>query len=128
MPGEEGGDMRFLLPGGPSPAALAALLSACRELDRAGAPSMLMWLQLYSVVSQQLLPHKGNTWARRSAQSVSGHVWPRKQCRRALKHILEINAGGHWPGSPTLALLEWELAGAAVAALGSLQGGLNCGW
>ncbi len=36
---EEAGsqDMRFLLPGGPSPATLAALLSACRELDRAGA-------------------------------------------------------------------------------------------
>jgi hypothetical protein len=32
-------------------------------------------------------------------------------------------AGGHWPGSPALALLEWELSGAAVAALASLQGG-----
>lgn len=28
--------MRFWLPGGPSPATLGALLSACRELDRAG--------------------------------------------------------------------------------------------
>ena len=45
--GEEGGDMRFLLPGGPSPAALAALLSACRELDRAGASYMLAFLHLY---------------------------------------------------------------------------------
>jgi hypothetical protein len=33
-----------------------------------------------------------------------------------------MNAGGHWLGSPALALLEWELSGAAVAALGSLQG------
>ena len=48
MPGEEGGDMRFLLPGGPSPAALAALLSACRELDRAGAPHMLVLLHLHA--------------------------------------------------------------------------------
>lgn len=35
--------MRFWLPGGPSPAALAALLSACRELDRAGVkPSLAL--------------------------------------------------------------------------------------
>jgi hypothetical protein len=45
--GEEGGDMRFLLPGGPSPAALAALLAACRELDRAGASYTLVLLPLY---------------------------------------------------------------------------------
>ena len=31
-----GGEMRFRLPGCPSPAVLDALLSACRELDRAG--------------------------------------------------------------------------------------------
>lgn len=31
-------------------------------------------------------------------------------------------AGGHWPGSPALALLEWELSGAAAAALGPLLG------
>lgn len=37
---EEGGgeDMRFMLPGCPSPALLAALLAASRELDRAGKP------------------------------------------------------------------------------------------
>lgn len=34
--GGDGGDMAFWLPGSPSPAALGVLLSACRELDRAG--------------------------------------------------------------------------------------------
>jgi hypothetical protein len=70
--GEEGGDMRFLLPGGPSPAALAALLSACRELDRAGAPCMLEFVMLAAHLSGRWLPR---CTERRELSSVLNSCW-----------------------------------------------------
>ena len=126
MAGEEGGDMRFLLPGGPSPAALAALLSACRELDRAGAACMLALVQVChgcSHVCQAVVAApRGRSIGSKAARSVGAIFGIITLCKGPKAWFSGRSSGGHWLGTPALALLEWELSGAAVAALGSLQG------
>lgn len=76
MAGEEGGNMRFWLPGGPSPAALVALLSACRELDRAGAQSLKdhNWVCCYWIMLLPLALHCQTQW--RVADTHVAVEWP----------------------------------------------------